>query len=360
MTSRMRAVMNAVRGDLEQPGGSGAASESAPETTGGSPTRNWRAWAGLALTCLLVFGLPAVLLRGEDKAPFAADQLRALTDADPEYVFIGNSLLETRIDPGRLSRALGGASVQSLATPGSQSAIWYLQLKNLVAASGARPRAVFIFFRNDLITRPLARIGGQNLELTESLSPGDEPVFDRVISRSRGVEQQIEAVLEDVYPVQLRQEEALDLISRAAAAPLGPGRPVLLERTDDLFTFANFRDTAQEIDEPTAIREFGDSVEDSFLPAMLDVAEQHGLELVFIRIQARPTESGAARQSGALARYSDELAVYLAARGVGYHDFTGDPDVDTALYYDGYHIYERYIPVWTDLFLERLGEHFGR
>ena len=351
MTSRFRAVMNAVRGDLEQPDGPGTA----PLPVSGK----WRAWAGLALTCLLVFGVPALLLRGENKAPFAADQLQALRDADPEYVFIGNSMLETRIDPGHLSRALGGASVQSLATPGSQSAIWYLQLKNLVAASGVRPESVFIFFRNDLITRPLARIAGQNLELTESLSLDEELVFDQVIVKSRDVEQRLEAALAGVYPVQLRQEEALDLISRAAAVPLRPDRPELLVRADDLFTFANFRDAAQEIDEPTASREFGDSVEDSFLPAMLDVAEQHGLNLVFIRIQAKPTESGAARQSDALARYSDELAAYLDARGVGYHDFTGDPDVDPALYYDGYHIYERYVPVWTDLFLGRLGEYFG-
>ncbi len=351
MTSRIRTVLHAVRGDLEQPDGPGPA----PLPVSG----NWRAWAGLALTCLLVFGLPALLLRGENKAPFTADQLQALKDADPEYVFIGNSLLETRIDPGHLSRALGGASIQSLATAGSQSAIWYLQLKNLIAASGVRPESVFIFFRNDLITRPLVRIAGQNLELTESLSLDEELVFDRVMAKSRDVEQRLEAALGGVYPVQLRQEEALDLISRAAAAPLVPGRAELQERTDELFTFVNFRDAAQEIDEPTASREFGDSVEDSFLPAMLDVAEQHGLKLVFIRVQAKPTESGASRQSDALAQYSDELAAYLDARGVGYHDFTGDPDIDPGLYYDGYHIYERYVPVWTDLFLERLGEHFG-
>lgn len=352
MTSRIRTVLHVVRGDLEQPHGPGPA----PSSVSG----NRRLWAGLALTCLLVFVLPALLLRGENKAPFAADQLQALKDADPEYVFIGNSMLETRIDPGHLSQALGGASIQSLATPGSQSAIWYLQLKNLVAASGVRPESVFIFFRNDLITRPLARIAGQNLELTESLSLDDELVFDRVMAKSRDLEQRLEAVLGGVYPVQLRQEEALDLISRAAAAPLAPGRAELRERTDDMFTFVNFRDAAQEIDEPTASREFGESVEDSFLPAMLDVAEQHDLKLVFIRIQAKPTESGASRQSDALARYSDELAAYLDARGVGYHDFTGDPDIDPGLYYDGYHIYERYVPVWTDLFLERLGEHFGR
>ncbi len=349
MTSKIRAVAEFVRGDLEQP-----AELASPASS------NWQAWAGLVLTCILVFGLPALLLRGEDKAPFAVDQLQALADAKPEYIFLGNSMLETRIDPEHLSEALGGAAVRSLAVPGSQSAIWYLQLKNLIAASGAQPEAVFIFFRNDLITRPLARIGGQNLELTESLSLEDEPLFDRVIAQSRDVEQRLESALADVYPVQLRQEEAVDLISRAGAVPLGPDRSELLVRTDDLFTFANFRDAAQEVDEPTASRTVAESIGDSFVPAMLDVAEQHGLKLVFVRVQTEPKEGGEARQSDALARYSDDLAAYLAERGVAYHDFTGDPDVDPALYYDGYHLYERYIPIWTDLFIERLGEHLGR
>ena len=158
----------------------------------------------------------------------------------------------------------------------------------------------------------------------------------------------------------MRQEEAIDLISRAAASPLGPERSELLVRTDDLFTFANFRDAAQEVDEPTASRTVAESIDDSFVPAMLEVAAEHGLKLVFVRVQTEPKEGGEARQSDALARYSDDLAAYLAERGVAYHDFTGDPDVDRALYYDGYHLYERYIPIWTDLFIERLGEHLGQ
>ncbi len=55
------------------------------------------AWASLVAVFLLVFGLPAAIDRGADETPFDRSAVDALANTAPDYVFIGDSMLETRI-----------------------------------------------------------------------------------------------------------------------------------------------------------------------------------------------------------------------------------------------------------------------
>ena len=68
---------------------------------------------------MVIFGLPAILVIRSEKLPFDAEQVEDLRDLNPDYVFIGNSLLESRINPDYLSELTGGKTVSRLASVGS-------------------------------------------------------------------------------------------------------------------------------------------------------------------------------------------------------------------------------------------------
>lgn len=313
---------------------------------------------GLLLFLAIVFVAPAAFLRFNSGGEFDQAPLDRLNSLQPEFVFIGNSMLETRIDPVYLTHLLDGRVAISLAVLGSQSAIWYLQLKNLVAASDVPPRTVFVFFREDLITRPLEALDGRNHDVIESLLQNGDEEFGDVIGASRSAHQSVVAALQDIYPVQFHGPAALNGLSEAAAAPFPSSRQELSARADDAFAFHNLRERSGQKPPTEAATSFTDAVSSSFLPPMLEIASGHAIEIVFVRLQARPNDDGSQRQSESMSRYSADLASYLQARGVGYVDFTGNPAVNPALYYDSFHIRERYLQDYTELFLREMSTYF--
>lgn len=325
----------------------------ASDATGVARTRQGgiRRWLGLVVFVVVVFAAPAALLRFSQDSSFDEAALNSLNRQQPEIVFIGNSMLETRIDPVHLTELLNGREVASLAVPGSQSAVWYLQLKKLVAATDRPPETVFVFFRNDLITQPLAPLDDRNRELVESLEESGDTEYEAALESSRSLHQQMVNGLELVYPVQLENGEALKAISQASAALLPSTHQELSARSEDRFAFHNLREADLDEPPPKAQRPFGEAVGSSFLPLMLQVAADSGISLVFVRVQARPNVDGTVRESESMAAYSKELADFLAQSNVGYIDFTGNPSVDRALYYDSFHIRQLYLLDYTELFL---------
>ncbi len=313
----------------------------------------------MVIFLLVVFGAPALLFRPWQGTEFDQTALDELSARQPEFVFIGNSMLETRIDPEHLSELLSGRPVTSLAVPGSQSAIWYLQLKNLVAELDQPPATIFVFFRNDLITQPLAPLDERNRELIVTLKRPDEEQFEAVLEASRSAYQQALHGLDRIYPVQRQNDEALKLISDVSAAFFPSSTTELSFRADDQFAFHNMVGPDLDPPPPDPEREFEDAVGNSFLPLMIETAAASGIELVFVRVQARPNTDGTVRETDAMRRYSQDLAAYLQDNGVRYFDFTGNPAVDRGLYYDSFHIDQLYLPDYTELFLREVAEVFN-
>src|SRR5262249_11385821 len=79
---------------------------------------------------------------------------------------------------------VSGRSVAPLLYAGSGPAWWYLVLKNWVAASGIRPKAVFIFFRDTNLTDVLFRIDATWALDTAALDPQDH--LHAAVARRRG------------------------------------------------------------------------------------------------------------------------------------------------------------------------------
>jgi hypothetical protein len=302
---------------------------------------------------VVVLVVPAFLGRGRDVEPFdrsAVDQFEA---AAPEIVFLGNSLLDTRIDPEHLA-GLTGLRTASLAVVGTGPGIWYLQLKNVIGGGSHRPRTVFVFFHDDLITRPISFTGASDRSLLERLSHTDAGVKEAELERASGVGGRIGRAFSAIYPLAESSPSSRGPVESAGAFITGMDRDEASVEADRVFAFANRRDQDRNIQQPKFHGAFAAAVENSFLPQLVEQARELAIDLVVVRVSARPKDNGVPNEPDNLAEYSDDLASYLVASGTRYIDMTGHPGIDAGMYYDGYHLKHRFRTHYTEFFGEWL------
>jgi len=314
-----------------------------------------RASALLIAMLTVVLVVPTALGRNTTPEPFDTAAVGDFESADAEIVFLGNSLLNTRIDPEYLGE-LSGIKTTSLATDGTGPGIWYLQLGNLIGASSKVPATVFIFFHDDLITRPIAFTGAEDQALVERLTPTDiaGTGFSSLndIPTRDGVLDKIRNTFKTVYPLTESSPNTNSSVSSVAAFVAGIDKKHLTEDADSVFDYTNKRDQAQIIQQPMSHGSFEHSEPYSYLSPIIDVAMTIGVDLVFVRVSARPNNDGSPNEPESLSMYSAELSEFLQTRGIRYIDMTGHLGIDAGIYYDGYHLSHRFRGHYTELFAE--------
>ncbi|MCX6552804.1 MAG: hypothetical protein NTY02_17685 [Acidobacteria bacterium] len=296
-----------------------------------------------------------------DRAPFDAEVVATLRETRPDYYVIGDSMAGTRIQPGHLSRLVGGRGVASLLYAGVGSAYWYLTFKNVIVEPGLRPRAVIFFFRDENMTDPLFRAYPGSLDRVA----GDrEPELDRILAAAaNGTLYRLHTAVQSVYQYALLSRWVEPRIA-AAPVPLSARRSnqkKLLERiNNEVFTLDALRPMAladmQSASE--AALDFDTHLPTSVLPEIVRLSTQSGIRVAFIRVQRRPVGNKPPAQSPALQRYVMRLRDYLVANGAYFHDDWGDPQQPLDIYEDGDHISRAYIRHYTEVFYRNNREIF--
>ena len=312
-----------------------------------------RATVLLAAMLAVLLIVPTLFGRASAVEPFDQSAVERLGSAAPAIVFLGNSLLETRIDPGYMNE-LAGVRSASLAVDGAGPGTWYLQLKNVIGGSLNRPRTVFIFFHDDLTTRPISFTGPQDNALTERLSKGTEAEYRLVVSNAETLGDRIRRGFATIYPLANAPSSDPNSVSSAGAFIAGLSRDEARDEFDRVFEFANLRTQGSDIQQPKFHGTFDSTVEKSFLPLLVEMADELSIELILVRVSARPRDDGTPNEPDSLAEYTSNLSGYLAINGVRYIDMTGHPDIDPGMYYDGYHLINRYRSFYTEIFSELL------
>jgi len=133
--------------------------------------------------------LPALELNREHR-PFNPEPIENLRRGRPQWVFIGDSMLGTRIDPillGELSTT-HDELVAFLYHAATGPGWWYLSFKNHLVASGITPRAVFVFFRDTNLTDTLFRLEGHYGNTLDEVARPEEPELNALVAaRRRGI-----------------------------------------------------------------------------------------------------------------------------------------------------------------------------
>jgi hypothetical protein len=303
---------------------------------------------------------PSYLPSAEERRarrPFVEWPIEALRDMKPGIVIIGDSIAG-RVHPGRLSE-LTGVEVAPLLRAGSGPAVWYLQLKNYVVASGARPQFAVVFFRDTNLTDLTFRMLGEYRGILDDYALDLEPELDRQIAtRSFGPWHRAHTWLDRSYAVE-RTRAWLEPELSAWAARVVAGRRGglrLQQSVNERFSLENLR--PMPLTDMSVISEFDAefeaNVETSVLPLMLDLAREHGLRLVFVRGQRRMEDGSPRVDTPALRQYMLDLRSYLEARGASLIDDQFDPEVARLPYIDLEHLADSAIFDYTAIFARRL------
>jgi hypothetical protein len=297
-----------------------------------------------------------------ERLPYDPTFREDIRNIRPEYVFIGDSMLGSRIDPTHMTRTVHRQTWWVM-QPGTGSAWWYLAFKNHVLGAGIRPRAVLFFFRDYNLTDLMFRLDDTFRWSVDTVAGAQEPELNRAIARCQaGPWYQVHALVERAYAVapvaavadrRLREWPALHIAGIR-------GQKAFQEELNALFSYERLRPmTASDLQASEARHaDFETNLRRSILPDILALGRDHGIQLVFVRVQRRPEPDGPPRQSEALRRYIRDLAAYLETHGAIFRDDTGDPDYTLDWYKDGDHTGGWTRRHYTELFADKLAPLF--
>ena len=275
----------------------------------------WRLLGFVAITLLV----PALVGQWSlAKRKFDTSPREKLAKEKPEIVLLGDSMLETRIDEEVLRR-IAGIKFEKMPYPGSGSASWWLVLKNYIAPQSDPPRTIVIFFRNMQLTLADYHTNGRFRPRLEALmSDHGEPYLEEIL-RSSGREENgtLLSLVQRLYPLQKHQSEWQEKIYARALilSTVADERSVVRKRADRLFSTRGLRADAgayaEGDDNMTGLAPAGHDLQtrlpDSLLPALLDLARQKKIRLVFFRVKRKPRDDGTPRSESA------DLQAYMAA-----------------------------------------------
>lgn len=321
----------------------------------------------MAAIVAVVLAVPALL--GEirpSRQPFNERPLRALEKAKPQVVFVGDSMLGSRLDPVTLN-GLAGGRCEVVWGPGASSAVWYLMMKNLIAVQSPPPRTVVIFFRDRQLTLPAHRTSSGYRSMIESYMRGEEPLLEKLVeAEARRRQSWLKRISVALYPLQKRRDDMQEKIHSWALDWIASSREYVKIRDDakELFDVRNLRRDrgmnfeAAEVGngglEPEG-HEFGVEVGRSFLPAILEIARGRGIDMVFFEVKSRPHESDLEKEpSPDAVAYQEALRAYLEKAGANYIDEGKDPEVTADFYGSDDHVAPAMKKAYTELFWRKM------
>lgn len=299
--------------------------------------------------------LPA-LESARERVAFRPKPIQDLQYLQPGYVFIGDSMLGTRIDPAYL-HGLTNEHVAFLARAGTGSAYWYLAFKNYLLASGVKPKVVFFFFRDLNMTDPLFRLTGPFRWSIDEVAHETEPALNDVIARrTRGAWFRAHQAVNATYNVDRAnawvERQLYDWPARLWTDTDEQRRAWLDALNFDVMGIEQLRPMADAdiAAAEDAEADFARNMPRSVLPLIVDLAKQHGLKVGFVRVQRRPVNNRPPEQSPRLQQYVRDFRAYVEAQGMLFHDDTGDPQQTLAMYEDGDHVGREHRQRYTRIF----------
>jgi len=278
----------------------------------------------------------------------------------PDVVFMGNSMLTEGVDMDRFTEYTNTLTMR-LARGGSESAWWYLVLKNVIVETPKKPKLVVVFFRDTFLTMPDYRVNGKYKVNLNDFCNEQEPVLDRLayLKGADGLSYMV-----NKYVPLFRQREKIQnniesfIKYKCAAKVLGTDTKGINTATAAVFDGNKMNHelmTARQLSVELESKEnFQDALEKSFLPHIIDVAENNDIQLTFVRIKRR-RDAVPDSQPEYLKRYITNLKQYLESRGTYLIDYTDNLNIKLEHFAEGDHLNkEKGAPVFTKMLAEDL------
>ncbi len=274
------------------------------------------------------------------------EHIKAIDENRPEFVLIGDSTLEEGVEQSLLTQTLGRKTYK-LSVRGSASAAWYLVMKNVIMKSTHHPKYVVILFRDTMLTVPYFRTTGRYLELLDDYARKNEPVLIELafVNQMNPAEKIMEQYL-PLYGMRWDIRAELDHRLRYTAPSLigcqkdcadDSVHSIFGRELDMIALNQMIEDSVDSLYLPDEM-DFARHIDTSFLPVMIDLAEDNNTTLIFVRTGTLNNYAPVNSEPLALKNYIKSLNTYLSGHdNVYFLDFAYDPRIDTSFFADSVH-----------------------
>jgi len=306
---------------------------------------------------------------GADRIDVAA-AIQDLRDANPEIIGIGNSMMFTRL--GKTPQAMAqltGRKFHFIYKNGSDAPVWFLTLKNVVAASGVKPKAVVLFVRDNELTTPFFGEDREESYYLLSLRGEAEPELDAFMGRQlaeQGTSEQAEEWLEQwlAFPewrdVMTRRITDIAMDLGGGGMPKKAQRFALSARFDLEHLRGDVQSDSSQPDELDAMTTgYAETISSSLLPSMVKLCDKMGARLIVFRVKRRPDEeTHLPEEPSAMPGYAAFMKTWMEQHGGAFFDETYDLSIKLEDYLDGDHIRPGRLQWYQEYFWQRTGGLF--
>lgn len=285
---------------------------------------------------------------------------REIEQQKPEILFLGDSILTKGVDAAVFEEAIN-LPTYKMDLPGSASALWYLAVKSNIAPSNPPPRYLIILFRDTLLTAPTFRVAGPYFGLVDKFAGQNEALL---LERAYLVQlSPIEAGLEMYFPLYTYRAEVREsvdaglrhilpaLVDCDSSCADDTMQNRLSDIQPDIFA-ASIIQAEQDLYAPEELN-FAVQVERSFLPEIVRMTEQRGIQLILVRAPIRIFPDRQSEPQG-LATYMDGLGGYLAQRDVHFLDLAWVEGIESWHFSDPHHMTVEGKAIFTGILIEAL------
>ena len=289
--------------------------------------------------------------------------IRILEDYQVELALLGDSALEQGVDAYALSEMLDTPSY-AIAVPGSTSAFWYLILKNVILESNPRPKYVALLYRDTILTLPDFHVkGGYVNELDQYATAHEDILVERAYLNFMNP---LEKLALAYFPPYISRQQTTDKVAYYARNAIPgfylPCKGDCLDRAHAaVFDMDNMDEQTREkalVGDEEALftaraMDFDGQVERSFLPEIIRLARENGVQLILVHERTLLFPSAQAEPK-ALQDYKHKLAAYLKDNNILLLDFSYDPRLPESYFDDPLHMNETGKAAFTGLLAEAL------
>lgn len=296
----------------------------------------------------------------------------AIATQQPKLVLIGDSILNSAVDAEQLTHELG-VPCYRFGIQGSASALWYLMLKQGVIASGHKPAYVVILFRDVYLTVPEWRTNSRYrgtlnyfdkdrdpLLVELAYDPPTNPVRDFL--RHHWSLYQVRGEVRDRVERLLREQAIASILGSTEVEVDGAVDKAFADEAMDKALLTKAQESAGVPLDQLPYFEFDVQVAHSFLPHMIRLAQDAGIQLICVRSRTRrelpsviATEGTPEVAKVLIPKYVEELRAYLDAHGVPLVDLSHEDRLGIEHYGAGDHFNpELGKPLFTTILAEKL------
>jgi len=285
--------------------------------------------------------------------------MRRIEEEKPQFVMVGDSVLHDGVDEKLLTQRLGVPAL-NFGEPGTGSAVWYLIIKNNIEDAPTPPKYIVIFFRDTVLTTPSFRTTGRYFAVVDDYAGKREPlVTEFAYLNSMTPLEKFATRYLPLYTHRWQLRAALDDAMRyPPAALIGCDRrcanQAIYQLGPNELDAVALQQAVFDVDALNAPENlnFKQNLETSFLPAIVEIAKERNIHLIFVRTKStrfsRPNSEPPALQT-----YLTDLQNYLAAEQATYIDLAHEERLLDSYFIDLLHLNREGRAVFTEILAEK-------